>query len=162
MDSWKQYVLSIITCAFICGILSQIISDTKRKALMRLVFGTVLAIFLLRPFSDINIENVLERSLLDQTAANLFIAEGEKTAAEAKTEYIKASCEAYILDKAAKLGTEVSAEIFLDHNLMPTFAEIEGALTPDLQMQLQTILTDDLGIPKENQSWIWNQEANSS
>jgi len=60
------------------------------------------------------------------------------------------------------LGAEITAKVSLDEALTPVFVEIgsENALT--IQNELQTILTTDLGIPKENQKWIWNQENNSS
>lgn len=162
MDSWKQYIFSIVVCVFSCKIVSQIIFDPKRKALMHLVCGTVLAIFILRPLSNINLEDLLYFPLLDEGTAEHCITKGEKIAAEAQAEYIKASCEAYILDKAKRLGAEITAQVLLDENLIPQSADIEGSLDPDIQIQLQNILSDDLGIPKENQIWTWNQGSNRS
>jgi len=162
MGSWKQYVFSLIVCALSCGIISQIISDTKRKALMHLVCGTVLAISILRPLSKINLEELLYIPSLNQISADHYIADGEKTATEARARYIKASCETYILDKAKTLGADVMVQISLNEDLLPVFVEMRGEADPNVQMELQKILTTDLGIPKENQKWIWNQESNSS
>lgn len=162
MDGWKQYLFSLIVCAFSCAVASQMISDPKRKALIRLISGTILTIAILRPLSQVSLEGLLLAPLLDQYAADLCIAAGEETAAEARAEYIKGSCEAYILDKAKALGAEITVQFLLEGNQVPVFAEIEGEFTPNVQMQLQNILTEDLGIPKENQKWIWNQESKSS
>lgn len=162
MAGWKQYIFSLIVCAFSCAVVSQMISDPKRKALIRLICGIILTISILRPFSQMRLEDLFQIPFLDQNAADLCIADGEETAAEARAEYIKASCEAYILDKAKALGAEITVQFLLEGNQIPAFAEIEGAFTPDVQMQLQNILTEDLGIPKENQKWIWNQESKSS
>jgi hypothetical protein len=51
-------------------------------------------------------------------------------------------------------------DIFLNEDLLPEFAELTGDVAPQVQAQLQRILTTDLGIPKENQKWIRNQESN--
>lgn len=83
-------------------------------------------------------------------------------AEEARAEYIKTSCEAYILDKAKDLGVEIRAIFSLNGDLIPETAEISGTGGIREQKRLQKILMMDLGIPKENQIWIWNQESNSS
>lgn len=162
MGTWKQYVFSIVVCSLSCGILSQIISDTKRKALIHLISGAVLAISILRPLSRINPEDFRHVPDLDQFSADYYIAEGKQTSLEALERRIKDSCEAYILDKAKELGTEIIADISLNEDLIPVFVEISGEADPNVQTELQKILTTDLGIPKENQKWIWNQESNSS
>ena len=162
MEGWKQEIFSLIACALGCGIISQMIADTKRKALVRVLSGIVLAICILQPLSDINPEDVFTVPEWNPVSADRYILEGEKTASETQAGYIKASCEAYILDRAKTLGTEITAEVSLNQNLIPDFVEIRGESSPDAQMQLQDILTTDLGIPKENQKWIWNLESNSS
>lgn len=162
MDGWKQYVFSLIICSLSCGIILQIISDPKRKALMHLVCGTVLAVSILRPLSRIDLEDSLRIPVLDQFSADYFLAEGKKTALKAREQNIKGYCEAYILEKAKALDAEITAHVSLDEDLIPIFVEINGVVGPNIQMQLQNILTTDLGIPKENQKWIWNQESNSS
>ena len=60
------------------------------------------------------------------------------------------------------LGVDVTAEISLDEMLVPVFVEISCEEDLKLQLELQKILTDELGIPKENQKWIMNQDINSS
>lgn len=162
MDGWKQYLFSLIICAFCCAVVSQMISDPKRKALIRLLSGTILTISMLRPLSQVRLEDLFPVPFLDQNAADLCIASGEETAEKARAEYIKASCESYILDKAKALGAEITVHFLLEENQVPAFVEVEGAFTPNVQMQLQNILTEDLDIPKENQKWIWNQEGKSS
>lgn len=162
MGNWKHYVLSVIVCALCCGMVSQILPDNKSKALIRLISGTILAIAVLHPLSDINLSTFLLESSLDFEAAEYWTAQGKEAAEIANEEYIMASCEAYILDKARRLGAEIHLHIILDENRIPSFAEIEGAVAPDVQIQLQNILSEDMGIPKENQTWTWNQENSHS
>ena len=78
-------------------------------------------------------------------------------ASEKQIECIIDSCEAYILDKAKVLGGDITAEVSLNADLIPVFAVIH-AEDQSAKAQLQAILQEDLGIPMENQQWIWNQE----
>lgn len=162
MDFWKQSIFSMITVTFGCGILTQILPDSKRKALLQLVFGTVLAIVILRPLTRIHLEEIFSVPLPDPGAADAWLQSGKKTAEEARSQYITSACEAYILDRAKALGIPLQVQIFLNEQWIPESVEIKGAFDLAAQSELQSILTMDLGIPKENQTWIWNQEASGS
>jgi len=94
--------------------------------------------------------------------ADYYIAEGERTAAEAMERCIKDSTETYILNKAKAMGTEIRVQVSLDETGIPAFVEIRGKGEPQAEQELQKILMTDLAIPKENQKWTWNQENNSS
>lgn len=160
MEGWKQYVVSILGCCLCCGILSQILADPKRKELLRLISGTVLGICILQPLSGIEPESLLY-SVRQNSSAAACIAEGEEKAEQIRYEYIKAACESYILDKAKALGAEIEIQITLNRQLIPDSSEIKGA-DGHVKTTLQKILTEDLGIPKEHQTWIWNQERSAS
>ena len=162
MDSWKQYLFSIIVCSITCGIVSQIAAVGKRKELLRLICGVILTITILSPLSRLDLGELLYIPQEAWDTADYYIAKGEDVAFQEQAQCIKAAFEAYILDKAKSLGAEVSAEISLDETLVPVFAEITGGSDQGLQKELENILTTDLGIPKENQKWIWNQESSSS
>ena len=148
MDDWRQYFFSIIVCSLSCGIVSQIISDSKRKDLMRFVCGIVMAIVILKPLIKISPETswYLPEQIWD--SADYFVEQGETAAMEARSECIKASCEAYILDKAKAIGTKINVMISLNDEMIPVFAEISGAYDSASQGQLQEVRTMDLGIPK--------------
>ena len=83
-------------------------------------------------------------------------------AAQARMDSIKASCETYILDRAKDLEADIRVDISLDDAGIPVFAELHAEPDSDVQSRMQTIITAELGIPKENQKWIWKQENNSS
>lgn len=162
MGNWKTYLFSIIVCTLSCSILSQLVSNGKRKALMRLITGTAIAVSILYPLSGMSLKDLFTIPLPKKNAAEYYIAEGENTALEAQEKLIKDACETYILDKAKTLGSNIVVEVALNTELIPDFVELRGEVDTDLQLQLEKILTADLGIPKENQKWIWNQESNSS
>lgn len=162
MGNWKTYLFSIIVIALSFSLLSQLITNGKKKALMRLITGTAMAVSILYPLSGINLKNLLVIPIPKKNAAEYYISEGKKTASEAQEKFIEDACEAYILDKAKALGSNIVAEVSLNTDLIPSFAELHGEVDANVQLQLEKILTADLGITKENQKWIWNQESNSS
>jgi predicted dehydrogenase len=116
-------------------------------------------------YSDYNLKIMGSRGTFSATTKKYkctYIAEGEKTALEAQERIITESCEAYIENRAKALGADVQVNVRLNRDQIPDLAEIRGNPGPEIQMQLQEILSEDLGIPKENQSWIWHQENSSS
>lgn len=161
MESWKQYAVSVIGCCLICGIISKIPADTKRKGLLHLICGMALGIALLGPLAGIRPEALLE-TVWPHHSPEQYIAQGKETAQQIRSEYIKAACEAYILDKAESLGADIRVQIMLSDILTPVSATLTGNGSTNIQGHLQQILMTDLGIPKENQTWIWSQENNSS
>ena len=161
MEGWKQYVISIIGCCLICGTVLQMLSESKGKSLLRLICGMILGITLLGPLSGIRPED-LQLFTWPCPSPEPYITDGERTAQQIRAEYIKAACEAYILDKAEILGAEIGIQITLNAEQIPISAKLSGEGSDDAQSRLQQILIRDLGIPKENQEWTWNQENNSS
>lgn len=162
MSDWKQFFFSLIVCSLSCSIVAQIAADSKTKALLRLICGVMLAVTILRPLSSADLETLLDLPELNQNSPEIYIAEGEKNARDELERRIKASCEAYILDKAKKLGADITVQVSLHEDYVPAFLMIQGEVEPEIQRELQKIFTTDLGIPKENQQWIGNQESNSS
>ena len=80
---------------------------------------------------------------------------GEQQAKSALRESIKQRTEAYILDKAKTLAAQVAVEVTLSNEAIPVpiAVRISGNISPYARMQLQTILQEELGIPKEAQAW---------
>ena len=162
MESWRSYFHSILVCVFVCGLLSQLISDTRGKNALRLLSGVVLAITVLIPFTKISLKGYLQIPDLEFESSDLYIMEGQRTAEETLKRYIKDNCEAYILDRARSFDAEILVQISLNHAMVPFFAEIQYYGDPKVQVELENVIATDLGITKENQKWIWNQGNNSS
>lgn len=158
MDSWKQYIYAVILCVCICSVITQMISDSRQKSLIRMICGVILAITVLHPLSRLGWEDLLSSYDWDPDSAQYWIDRGEDLAWETAAEVIKSSCETYILEKAELLGADIDVQISLNKDQIPVSAVITGKFGSDQQRQLQNILTTDLGLPKENQTWTWNQE----
>lgn len=161
MDGVKEYGCTIIICALSCGIISEITSDIKGKTILRLVCGTLFAIILLRPLTRINLSEMIQIPEIGEYDAESFLREGKNMASKTKQTYIKEACEAYILDKAKVLDGDIHAKVKLNEEMIPFSVEILEKGETSIQSQLGTILSNDLGIPKEYQTWIWNQEDNN-
>ena len=159
---WEQYLLSILICTLTCGIISQILMDTKRKKLVRMICGIVIAISIFYPLSKVKLEKYMQFPDADWNEADYYISAGKKLSLTEQEKSIKAYCETYILDKAKKLDAEITVEISLNEEMLPFFAEIQYKTENNVQKELQKILETDFGISKENQKWIRNQENNSS
>jgi hypothetical protein len=159
---WEQYLLSILICTLICGIISQILIDTKRKKLVRMLCGIVIAISIFHPLTKVKFKKNMQFLDADWKKADFYISAGEDLAFMEQEKCIKTYCETYILDKAKELDAEITVEIFLNEEKVPCFAEIRYEADSRIQNELQRILETDLGISKENQKWIRNQENSSS
>lgn len=162
MISWRTYVLSILVCTFLCGVLSHVIADTQGKKVIQLLSGVLLAITVLSPFTKIRFKDYLQIPDVEWDNSDFYIMEGQRTAAEAQKRYITDYCEAYILDRAKIFDTEMTVQISLNDEMVPVFVEIQCHGDPKVQAGMENVITADLGIPKENQKWIWNQENNRS
>lgn len=164
MIAWKGYTISIIVGALFCGIISDLVSDSRRKKLIHLISGTVLTVTVLGPVSRIEIQEFGFDDFMGghKKIAQDYVAIGEGVAQMEKERYIKEAFAAYICNKASALGADVTAEIYLDEELRPIRAEIIGHSAPELETELAHMLELNLGITKENQVWIWSQEDKSS
>lgn len=162
METWRTYLFSVIICSLSCGIVSEILSDSAGRKTMHLAGGIITVIVLLTPLNKIRPDALFRMPLQHWESAADYIAEGEQVSSAARTGCIKASCEEYILNQAKALGAEIKVSFTLNEEQLPVFAEIVSNADPNVQGKLTEILTADLGIPKENQTWIWNQEGSSS
>ena len=155
MDSIRAYVLSIIAAALICAALEGLLQGSSVKELIKIICGMVLTITVVAPLRNFNWKLPAQLDTSFQQAADAAAAEGETIAREAMVMVIKQKTEAYIQDKAASLGADISAEISLSHEdpPVPQSAVITGQITNSQKSQLLQILQTHLGITKENIKW---------
>ena len=87
---------------------------------------------------------------------DVYVSEGKSMAANQVADIIKSQSEAYILDKANRMGLEISVEVELDNdnNSIPSSVCISGNISPYAKKVLSEYITDCLGIAKENQKWM--------
>lgn len=156
MDALRQYIISVVTAAILCGILTGILHKGISKELIKLICGAFLAVTLMRPVLGIQDLDFSDFGLSYSREAAEAAAQGENHSMEAVSAIIKAETEAYILDKAEELNLSVRAEVSLSGDEIPVPMEVRltGEAAPLAKQRLEEVLTKDLGIAKENLLWI--------
>ena len=156
VEAAGKYILSVITAALIVGILGDLTSKKGSAGqLFRLLGGLFLAYTIITPVTNFNFSKV-EDFLNDYSLEGMrYSTAGEAEADAMCCAVIKSEVEAYILDKADALKADVQADVMLGEvTLTPVSVQIRGSVSPYAKTQLSNMIESDLGIPKENQTWI--------
>ena len=156
MDGIRQYITSVITAAMLCAVVSAILGKKGTVgALIKLICGVFLALTIIRPVANVEIENILSFSVPYEAEAAEAVMAGERMTEDSIGAIIKTQTEAYILDKADALGIKVSVEVTVGAGQppVPTAVVIRGDVSPYAKGRLKTMIEEDLGITKENQVW---------
>ena len=152
----KNYIFSIITAAIVCGIVKIFLNDkTAVGRIGGMVCGIYMVVTLIAPIKDISFSGIgsyLNGLSLD---AGAYAHEGTIAAEIQLVDIIKTQTEAYILDKANRMGLGISVEVELDVNNsnVPCGTIVNGAISPYAKEVLSNFIEDNLGISKEKQRW---------
>lgn len=153
MEALRQYVITVVAAAMLCGIVTGLFPSGTGKQVVKLICGLFLAYTVLSPISRGDFSELTDFPARYETDASEAAAAGEKLARDSVAEIIKSETEAYILDKAESLRAEVTVEVSVNVENVPDSVTISGAVSPYARRQLQTIIESELGIAKENQQW---------
>ncbi|MBQ9761654.1 MAG: hypothetical protein IJV82_01090 [Oscillospiraceae bacterium] len=157
MDSIRSYLMGIIVAAVVSGIAVRLLGDKGTQGAMgKLIAGLFLTFTVIQPITDIRLDDFKEISNQFSADASIAVWEGEKMTRESLCQSIKAQSEAYILDKAEGMGLTLKVEVTVSNDDLPvpTAVTLSGAVSPWAKSKLSAILTEDLGIKKEGQTWI--------
>ena len=157
MENIRQYLLSVISAALLCGIINGIIGKNDAYGtIVKFVSSLVLVLTVISPWTKIKLEDLsLYTEDLMQDAERI-TQNGESLALSQSASIIKSKTEAYILNKAASMGLSIDVEVTLceSNPQIPCAIQIIGNASPYLKQKLQTIITNDLGISEDDQLWI--------
>ena len=154
METLRTYLLGIVAAAMAVTAASALLREGSLRRAVRLAGSVVLILVVLGP---------LLRESLDAFGAYLAEIEMEEDAlrsgievenTDILTRIICRKTEAYILDKAAALGAEVTVTVTVEqggHYPYPYTATVEGKLTDAQRNALSEDLELSLAIPKERQ-----------
>ncbi len=155
MDNIRQYLLTIICAAILCAITLRICEkNSAHNSILKLLTGIFLSITVISPLTNIKISDITY-SLTDYNIdAEQVVAQSNSNVNSQLRGIITQKAEAYILDKATSLGVAMEVEVILskDENT-PQSVVIQADISPYAKSQMQQIITEDLGIPKEKQVW---------
>lgn len=155
MEDLRSYILSVTAAAILCTLFASLAGKGGSiTSIMKFLTGMVLTAVVLQPIvqiSDINLHHYLDE--LNENAAAA-VSNGTAASQTALRTGILQKTEAYILDKAAKYGLALEVSVTLDEDTMaPVAVVITGTVSPFAKMELQTMLEEELGIPREAQTW---------
>ena len=154
MEALRQYVISVVAAAMLCGIVVRLFPNGSGKQVGKLICGLFLVYTVLSPISRVDFSKLPDFSLRYMDDAEDAAAMGENLARDSMADIIKEETEAYILDKAADLHANLHVEVTVGEDSLPTAVTLSGEASPYARRQIQAIIANDLGIAKENQKWI--------
>lgn len=156
IEQIRNYLLGILAAAMICAIVTAIMGEKgPNVTLTKLIAGIFLAFTLIKPVVSMDLSGIIHWTDGYGDIAAKAVAAGESQTRKALGELIKQRTGAYILDKAQALNTALEVEVTLsdDDIPVPVAVRIKGKVSPYAKGRLQSIITEDLGIEKENQTW---------
>lgn len=156
MEEFRSYLLSIIAAAVVCWIAASILPKNGAIcALGKLLTGVFMSVTILSPVVTWNLPNFGLYTNQFSADASEAVAMGKCLSNEAMASIIKQQCEAYILDKAADFGANLTVTIQMSEDSIPIpcAVTVSGEVSPYARLRLAEIIHDDLGIGEEAQIW---------
>ena len=152
----RQWLLGIVLTAFAGGLARQIAPQGKEQAMVRLVGGLLLTLAILRPLAG------LGWTELNWDLGGLEAREQaeayRKAGQDALSDVIAERTEAYIWDKANRLGLDcqvwVTTAAGEDGIPLPDTVTILGSYSGELAVCVE----EEVGIPAEKQIWLEEKE----
>lgn len=157
MQKLGSYLISVAAAAMICGVLQRLtIGKGTFSGIMKILCGIFLLYTVCAPLTSYSFSGFGAISVDFQEDALRLAAEGEKDGNDALRSIISEQLCEYILDKASTYDAQISVSVKLSEDMVPipVGIEIKGDISPYGKLQLQEIISSDLGIAKENQIWI--------
>lgn len=164
MSWFGRYIYNIIVAALMVSILLAITPTKSISAsLIRIVVGIFLIMIVIAPATRLQIDDMLNNLSEIDTSSAAIIAEAERYSSARQGQVIKQSVESYILNIASGLGAEISVEIQLsdDFPCTPDSVRLTGPVSPLVKQRLSVVISQDLGIPEESQTWVLQQTNES-
>jgi len=152
----KDYILRIIAAAILCALVKGFTErHTAINSIIKSLCGVFLTLTILSPIVSFNFSTVTDYLNMYSLEADAAVEAGTSLTNASLYSSIKAQTESYILDKAASMNAELSVEVTLSNDEMPIPCGvcIEGSISPYAKSKLMKLIADDLGIPKEKQTW---------
>lgn len=156
MEAVRQYLLSVTAAALVCGIAQRLLGKKGTAAgVGKMLTGLFLAFTVISPFTELRLGDLTDFTAGFEAEAADAAAAGQSSTRKALAESIINRTQTYILEKAKGLNLELSVEVKVSEADIPLPVEVRlsGSAAPYAKQRLQTIIEDDLGIPKENQLW---------
>ena len=155
MDDIRVYLMSVCGAAIICSIAGKFFGGKSSIGIIKIMCGLFMTITLLRPVHNLRINGISQIGYDIEYQASQAIRQGEQETENALKNIIKEKTETYILQKAQLLQADITVEVYVTADTVPTPEKVylSGSIGPYARQQLQNTIAQDLGISKENQIW---------
>lgn len=153
----RQYILSVVSAAIICAVIKQLACKSGPvQSVLRIVAGVFVMFTVLQPLVHISFSGITDIVTDFSNEAQISVDTGLEYATEGLSAIIKDRTEAYILDKAKQFGAQLEIEVLLskEHIPIPVEVRIRGAISPYGKKCMTELISSDLGISEEAQSWM--------
>ena len=153
MADIQKYIFQVICCAFVCAILNFLVQETKFQEIIKMINALILTLTIIQPIGDLNFDKMLQYDISYIEDAAYYRDIGEGQAQKALKQRIKEELETYILAEAKETNSEVTVEVMVGQDLTPEKVYLHGKVTPSAKQHLESFLTSQLSVAKENQIW---------
>ena len=156
MDNIRQYILSVLSAAIFVSIAVRI--TAKQLAIgkiIKLTCSIFLLITIVSPFINRKVQGYYGYiDSFDVDAQNI-INDTQNRILQETTAIITERAQAYIEDKAAGYGAKITAVVSItdQNSQIPDAITLTGSISPYTKTILQRIISEDLGIQEERQTW---------
>lgn len=157
MEHIRSYLLSVITAALICSILSSLpAKNSTLRAIRKTLCGIFMSLALISPLATLHLPDIQQYLNIFQADAAEAVLVGESMSRERAAEIIKQQTAAYILDKAETMGVtlEVTVTLCDESPQAPCSVTLSGMVSPYARQRISDLISKDLGIKQEDQHWI--------
>jgi len=152
-----SWIRGIFCAALLCAAALALCPKGRVKTVLSAVCGAIMLCAVIMPISDFDY-TLYSQSLAEyRKSAAEFSEEGEEYAQGLNRTYIQEKCAAYIVDKAASLGADISASVLAEWSeagyFYPVSAVLEGELNDIQRARLSAYIESELGISADMQEW---------
>lgn len=156
MSQIGNYLFSIITAALATSLVGVIFNENKSVgSIVKSISGLFLVLTVISPILGIQTFHISDYFSSLSTDAQNVADSGAEIAASAQKTIIKEQASAYVLEKAKALNLDITANVEFGREDVPIPTEIYlyGNASPYAKYELTRYITEQLGIPEENQVW---------
>ena len=157
IEGLRDYVIHITATALICSVILHFARGSGSvRMLIKLLCGIVLAYSIIQPMKELDVSKLEGLTFQFREEADRAVYWGENESRTAWVESISQGTEAYILEKAKAMNIDLAVEVVLseDEIPIPVAVSLAGNVAPYAKSLLSEVISKDLNIPKENQTWI--------
>lgn len=124
--------------------------------IVQMLGGILLAVTILTPLLNISFHGISDYFVDLSDEAQQLVTDGKNATQNSVNAIIKDRTEAYILDKANRMGLQIAVEVELDasNNSIPCGVIFRGSVSPYAKEIICGYVEDNLGITRENQKWM--------